>query len=251
MEERLRYLTTKKLSSREIAAQLSFDFNTIITPQSVRGKCDRMGISIAPLPVTDREVAYHSPTVHKPKKKPGEVVKFWTPEREARLKELLDDGMTYDQIGYQFGKNRGAIASKCYQKGWKTQLSNQDARKVNNSERIEYKHQRWETKAKQRAEERKAWRKQYKSRGIDTPEKMQPTPPDKFGALRNPDARRVSFMKLQPNWCKFPSGDPKEPNFVYCGADVPVGSSVPYCEICRKIVYVPSRPSTSTQKLHR
>lgn len=249
MEQRLRELTSERISTREISKQLSFDFKVPITPQSVRAKCDRMGIKLSPLPTKDSTNAYLSPVAHKRGKEP----RFWTKEREAKLREMVDAGMTYQQIGYQLCKGRGAIASKCKKLGIASIFTNQDSRRVNETDRARIISEARDYKAKERAEYFKDVRRQVKVRNEKG---YKPQPPNmdriKFEpGFKNPEARKVTLIKLKSNWCHFPVGDPRDPDFRYCGADVLLGSPVPYCETCRRIVYVQNRGSTSVQKLHR
>lgn len=74
-------------------------------------------------------------------------------------------------------------------------------------------------------------------RGVKKPANVSANiykPMDKF---MNPKARKVGFLELKCNQCHFPTGDGP---FLFCGADVELGSSTPYCNICKSIVYRPS-----------
>lgn len=51
----------------------------------------------------------------------------------------------------------------------------------------------------------------------------------------NPEAKSVLFEDLNSRMCRFVIG---ETQFYFCGADVELGSPVPYCEYCRKVMYV-------------
>ena len=125
--------------------------------------------------------------------------------------EMVDAGMTYQQIGYQFCKGRGAIASKCRKLGIESIFTNKDARRVNeiNRERMinEYK----DSKSKEKAEYFKDVRRQMKARN-EKGHKPQPPNMDRIKydvGFQNPNARKVSLMKLKKDWCHFPSGDPQ------------------------------------------
>lgn len=235
MEQRLINLKREGLSSSEISKQLSFDFKVKVSRNAVVSKAYRMAIP-------ETEV------------KPRTKIKgsFWTEEREEQLKKYIADGMTYNDIGYKMCKDRNTIASKCKQLGIASVYSNFDSKRVNKVNKIERSESTWEREAKARAE----WRKQVykniqrKKDGIVYPPTIT-YENDKFGILRNPKARRVGLMELKSNWCHFTSGDPKKPDFAYCGADVSEGSDKPYCDVCRKIMYVPSKYSTSIEKKYR
>jgi hypothetical protein len=53
----------------------------------------------------------------------------------------------------------------------------------------------------------------------------------------NPKAKAVLFENLTSRMCRFVIGDKP---FYFCGADVELGSPVPYCTHCRKVMYTPS-----------
>ena len=58
----------------------------------------------------------------------------------------------------------------------------------------------------------------------------------------NPNARGVPFMEVKFNECKFILGHEKAKDFLFCAAPVEEDSSVPYCQICRQIVYTHKPP---------
>jgi len=65
----------------------------------------------------------------------------------------------------------------------------------------------------------------------------------------NPNAKSVSFIDLDWRGCRFVIGDGAAKDFLFCGARVPDGSDVPYCEHCRPIVYV--MPNVKISRLVR
>lgn len=65
----------------------------------------------------------------------------------------------------------------------------------------------------------------------------------------NPEARKLAFMDVPANGCRFIIGNDKAKDFLFCGAKVPAGSDVPYCEYCRPIVYV--KPAIKINRLVR
>lgn len=52
-----------------------------------------------------------------------------------------------------------------------------------------------------------------------------------------PIARRISIMELREGVCRWPIGDPLQPDFAYCGADC--GSGRTYCEGHARIAFQP------------
>lgn len=44
---------------------------------------------------------------------------FWTKKKVEQLKKLVDEGLTFSQIGRQLGCTRNAAVAKCHRMGWK------------------------------------------------------------------------------------------------------------------------------------
>ena len=53
-----------------------------------------------------------------------------------------------------------------------------------------------------------------------------------------PMAERVTIMELREAMCRWPFGDPSQPEFRFCGAHSPIGT--PYCEHHSRLAYQPS-----------
>lgn len=52
-----------------------------------------------------------------------------------------------------------------------------------------------------------------------------------------PISRRISIMELREGVCRWPLGDPLQPDFAYCGADSGVGRT--YCEGHARMAFQP------------
>lgn len=70
-----------------------------------------------------------------------------------------------------------------------------------------------------------------------TPPKISPDSISKQTTFPNPEAKAVLFENLTSRMCRFVIGDKP---FYFCGAEVELGSPVPYCTHCRKVMYTPS-----------
>jgi len=46
----------------------------------------------------------------------------------------------------------------------------------------------------------------------------------------------VSLLKIEPDQCRFPIGDPREKSFRFCGEPAKAGSS--YCPACHAVAYL-------------
>ena len=55
-----------------------------------------------------------------------------------------------------------------------------------------------------------------------------------------PMSERVTIMELRESMCRWPLGDPSQPDFRYCGADSPVGGG-PYCQYHARVAYQPAQ----------
>ena len=53
-----------------------------------------------------------------------------------------------------------------------------------------------------------------------------------------PISRRISIMELREGTCRWPLGDPLDPDFVFCGGDCDVGK--PYCTAHANVAFQPS-----------
>ena len=50
---------------------------------------------------------------------------------------------------------------------------------------------------------------------------------------------RISLLDLTPTSCRWPSGNPREPDFSFCGASSLDGS--PYCPFHTRLAYIPAQ----------
>jgi len=136
----------------------------------------------------------------------------WTDERVAVLKKLWGEGKTAAEIASTLGGvTRNAVIGKAH----RLKLSNRmspipPAKKVS---------------AKAPA-------------NTSTP----PAPPPKRPKIKASDIPRgqgLSLLELKPNMCRWPSGDPREEDFGFCGGRCAAG--LPYCEDHARIAYQAAR----------
>lgn len=123
----------------------------------------------------------------------------WTPEMDARLRELHGAGMTAREIAERIdGVSRNAVIGRANRLGLKSKAKSALARQAKQAERAA------------RAEV------------------LATLPPMLAAAARSSDAAVIATAALKPTHCRFPIGDPTEPGFRYCCALKPLGR--PYCE---------------------
>ena len=68
--------------------------------------------------------------------------------------------------------------------------------------------------------------------------KVQSDGISKQTTFTNPEAKAVLFENLTSRMCRFVIGDKP---FYFCGAEVELGSPIPYCDYCKKVMYVPAK----------
>ena len=57
----------------------------------------------------------------------------------------------------------------------------------------------------------------------------------------NPAAIGVELLDLKENQCRYPIGDVRTNDLLFCGAPTEVGRPYSYCSYCYPVVYVPAR----------
>lgn len=139
----------------------------------------------------------------------------WTPERIERLKALHGEGLSTKEIAKELGEGitRRAVIGKLY-------------RLAGNKDRRGHRQRSRDHQTVMRIKAGSF------GRSVDLSE---PKPPVVRVVHPKPEllsapvpAALVPFNKLTPNSCRWPFGDPRHPDFGFCGAAKRLGSS--YCE---------------------
>jgi len=141
--------------------------------------------------------------------------KFWTLEKITKFWEMWEQNKPVGDIGSEFGVAPATVARAAKNYGFPPRNLN------------EVRYQSTQQKTKYVVQKPKAPGTVLIERSMN--------------AFHNPAAKSLTIFELKRNSCRFIVGDTMTDNYRYCGADVPQNSSVPYCEICKKIVYYPSR----------
>lgn len=144
---------------------------------------------------------------------------LWTDQAVTYLRELFDAGSTASQIATalneRFGSNltRNAIIGKWKRLGLSNTRVTTPARKVK------------EAAQEDRSQAKKARRKKPLPAAVES------------AATAIPVSTRVSLLELRLTHCRFPYGDPRDDDFGFCGAAVPIGST--YCAGHYALCYQP------------
>jgi GcrA cell cycle regulator len=139
----------------------------------------------------------------------------WNDERVEQLKSLWGQGSSASQIAKILGGvTRNAVIGKAHRLG----LSGSAKPAQPRPERRERDHHETSARAGREPTERAAPR-------LVIPASPPPPPPEELEVP--PEHERVSLMKLSEKMCKWPIGNPGEPNFRFCGHSAHPG--LPYC----------------------
>ena len=145
----------------------------------------------------------------------------WTEDRVALLKQLWGDGHTAAEIAQKLGGvTRNAVIGKAH----RLKLSNRVSPIQQNKKPANKNVSR--TKVVERAS--------HQTPVVNKSAVVEKSKPVVSGDL-------YSLMDLQPRMCRWPSGDPKEEGFGFCGAKSVSG--IPYCEEHAKTAYQTSSRS--------
>lgn len=153
----------------------------------------------------------------------------WTAESIDTLSRLWSEGLSASEIGAHLGTTRNAVIGKV------NRLREKDSAAFASRKIPKSRHGR---KPGRRPGMRK--RRPELTFARRTPQPPKPLPPEQ----PCPEARMLSLMDdLTDKTCKYPIGDPKSPDFGFCGAETWRGpSSGSYCAHHYRIVYQPPEP---------
>lgn len=194
----------KNNGSAQIAADaINKQLGMDITRNAVVGKCHRMGIRLNSKNIVSR------------RKKPVEDAFTWRGKPIHHLIDSWNNGQKTIEIAYYFKTTQGTIRKKVMELGLTPRNRNKIARENTIKTRLRHK-----PKTK---------------RPVNQP------PARKYTGFPNPDAIGVTFMDLQRFHCRYPIGTGGDDPYIYCGATVSEGSSLPYCDVCKRVMYIPSK----------
>lgn len=152
----------------------------------------------------------------------------WTDDRVSLLKKLWGEGHTAAEIAKQLGGvTRNAVIGKAHRLKLSNRVSPIQQNRKPANKNIERKAP-VEKVAKMPAA---AASKASSSSVASAVRKVKEEAPIPSGDL-------YDMMDLQPRMCRWPSGDPKEEGFGFCGARTIAG--IPYCAEHAKLAYQPA-----------
>ena len=135
------------------------------------------------------------------------IPKTWTEERISLLKKLWEEGASANRIAEQIGTSRNAVIGKVHRLG----LSKRESPIKRNPQSPSYSRKR----------------------------KSQELPPS--------PSKGITILDLTERMCRWPKGDPGDPDFQFCGGKVIPGA--PYCATHAAQAYQPSRRDSGSSNL--
>lgn len=146
----------------------------------------------------------------------------WTPELIKDLKKLWKKGLTTGEIGRLIGMSKNAVVGKAHRLGLESRPSPIRREKV---------------VAPKSQKVNKADLKVAVSSVEDQKEEVQSVLTEKMTkqAKKHIKSKGVKLVDLKPTSCRWPEGDPKDPDFHFCGKEALPGKS--YCEEHSQVAY--------------
>lgn len=141
----------------------------------------------------------------------------WTEKRISELRAMWTERKTASQIAEHFGHGltRNAVLGKAHRIG----LGNTRPRNTT-------------AKALKRVRKPKV---EKAPPNWTRPDHSHELPVEPVADVVYPGSKRVTFARLKPEHCRFPEGDPRLPDFRYCGCRQVPG--LPYCQHHAEIAY--------------
>ena len=141
----------------------------------------------------------------------------WTPDLIKELKRLWNKGLTTVEIGNRIGMSKNAVVGKAHRLGLEGRPSPIKRDKKKEATVV---------RAPKKTVEAP---KQKVTQSILPPEPVFEVEPIVEKAVPKKKKRKgVQLVDLKPNSCRWPEGDPKDPDFCFCGQECVPGKI--YCE---------------------
>ena len=168
----------------------------------------------------------------------------WTDERVETLKKLWADGLSASQIASRLGGvTRNAVIGKVHRLGLSGRTTTTRAKTPRPRRRTGSRPAGLGGTTAFHTHGNVALKPYVTADPEEAPEAM----PAPIQELVIPVSERASILTLTEHMCRWPIGDPGDPDFHFCGRASDVG--VPYCEYHSQIAYQPVRSRRSDRKV--
>lgn len=150
----------------------------------------------------------------------------WTPDLIKELKRLWNKGLTTVEIGNRIGMSKNAVVGKAHRLGLEGRPS--PIKRDRKKEAVTVRATKKATPAPKE--------KVTQTSSILPPEPVFEVEPIVEPVLpKKKKHKGVQLVDLKPNSCRWPEGDPKDPDFCFCGQECVPGKI--YCEEHCAIAY--------------
>lgn len=142
----------------------------------------------------------------------------WTPEKVKELKKLWKKGLTTVEIGRMIGISKNAVVGKAHRLGLESRpspIKREEAPLAKKVVIVVASKKKTGSAVKTKADNEKP--------DFGECQEIKDAPLSKEFA-----AKGVKLVDLKPDSCRWPLGDPKDPNFCFCGKTVVPGKV--YCK---------------------
>lgn len=163
----------------------------------------------------------------------------WNDDRVEQLKKLWADGLSASQIAAQLGEvTRNAVIGKVHRLGLATRASSNRT----SSSRL---------RLRQSQPRRQVQRQRVSHVGNTAFRQMLEADPQGLPPvveeIEIPLAERKTLQQLTECMCRWPIGDPQQPDFYFCGRNKVTG--LPYCEVHARRAFQPPQPRRRDREL--
>lgn len=153
---------------------------------------------------------------------------IWTPEKVQELKKMWDSGLSTGEIGRILGVSKNAIVGKVHRLALESRPSPIAGTKTGPEKKKAVKKAALKKKTTAKKTVAKATAKTTASKaGKKSPDIKPETATDKEEQKTVVKGLGVALTDLTPTSCRWPEGDPKDPDFSFCGREVVPGKI--YC----------------------
>jgi GcrA cell cycle regulator len=143
----------------------------------------------------------------------------WTDEKIAELKRLWLEGKSTGEIGKIIGMSKNAVVGKAHRLGLESRPS--PIKRSENAEGVK-------AEAPKAAKAEKTVKSDKTEKGDSANKTAEVGGAAKKYGSKGDSGKGVTLVDLNMHTCRWPIGDPKDPDFHFCGKEVELGK--PYCE---------------------